>query len=77
MPRPMSLQAALWLLSILSSRVGSSETHRRRVLFMSEQGFYDLARDSLSDQAASSCVLQLLEDADVGVADGLQRADDC
>ena len=39
--------------------------HQQRVAYMNEQGFYDLARSSCADHAASSCVLQLLEDADI------------
>jgi hypothetical protein len=39
--------------------------HRQRVSYMTEQGFYDLARSSFADDNASSCVLQLLEDADI------------
>lgn len=34
---------------------------------MQQQGFYDLARASLSDVASSNCISQLLEDADVSL----------
>jgi hypothetical protein len=44
---------------------------------MQQQGLYDLARNSLSDQAASNCVSQLLEDADLSLLNARQHADGC
>jgi hypothetical protein len=67
--RLTSLHAALWLLRVLTSIDGPRELRRQRVAYMSELGMYDLARNSLSDQAASSCLTQLLADADASDAD--------
>lgn len=67
--RLTSLHAALWLLRVLTSIDGPRELRQQRVAYMSELGMYDLARNSLSDQAASSCLTQLLADADASDAD--------
>lgn len=67
--------AALWLLRVLSARVGPSKQQQQRVSFMQQQGFYDLARSSLSDQSASNYVSQLLEDADKILLDDHQQVD--
>jgi hypothetical protein len=70
-----SLHAALWLLNILSSKVEPSTAHEQRVSYMSDHGFYDLARDSLSDGAACSCVVKLLGDAGASVREDGVRGD--
>ncbi len=70
-----SLHAALWLLNILSSRVEPSTVHEQRLAYMSDHGFYDLARDSLSDVAAFSCVVKLLGDAGASGTEGAVRGD--
>jgi hypothetical protein len=72
-----SFHAALWLLRVLSSSAGHAKQQQRRVSYMQQQGFYALARGSLSDQAASNCVSQLLEDVDVSLLNTRQPADGC
>jgi hypothetical protein len=64
-------------LKVLSSREGPSEQHQQRVSFMNEQGFYEIAKSSFADAAASSCLTELLEDAEWGLPNSHQQDIEC
>jgi hypothetical protein len=44
---------------------------------MNEQGFYEIAKSSFADAAASSCLTELLEDAEWGLPNSHQQDIEC